>query len=154
MGANLDAATKAVLQRVLAENGLNPDSRLYRETLKKTLVATDRPGVFQLPANPKPPESVVDVYGQGYIVQADQAGPGLSFAESAQPDWQETMEQRVLQSGEQTRRVLSLERLEVEVRLGDILEQGGLIYPVESVTVERAWYCTLPSGSVPVRVVI
>ena len=97
---------------------------------------------------------MVDVYGQGHIVQAERAGPGLSFAESAQPDWQETMEQRVLQAGAATRQVLSLERVEVEVRLGDSLEQGGLVYPVESVTVERAWYCTLPSGSVPVRVVM
>jgi hypothetical protein len=41
--------------------------------------------------------------------------------------------------------------VEVEVRLGDILRQGGLIYPVESVTVERVWYCTLPEGAVDVR---
>jgi hypothetical protein len=32
--------------------------------------------------------------------------------------------------------------VEVEVVLQDILLQGGLIYPVESVTVERVWYCT------------
>jgi hypothetical protein len=44
--------------------------------------------------------------------------------------------------------------VEVEIRLGDILEQGGLVYPVESVTVERAWYCTLPAGSIEVREVI
>lgn len=41
--------------------------------------------------------------------------------------------------------------VDVAVRLGDILRQGGLIYPVESVTVERVWYCTLPSDSVEVR---
>lgn len=154
MSAHSDSTGPAGLQRLLAENGLSPDSRLYRETLKKSLVATGQSGVFLLAANPSPPESVVDVYGQGHIVQAEQAGPGLSFAESAQPNWQETMEQRVLQAGAATRQVLSLERVEVEVRLGDILEQGGLVYPVESVTVERAWYCTLPSGSVPVRVVM
>lgn len=44
--------------------------------------------------------------------------------------------------------------MEVEVRLQDILDQGGLVYPVESVTVERAWYCTLPAGSIEVRPVM
>jgi hypothetical protein len=42
------------------------------------------------------------------------------------------------------------QNMEVEIRLGDLLAQGGRMYPVESVTVERAWYFTLPSGSVEV----
>ena len=37
------------------------------------------------------------------------------------------------------------------MQLQDILRQGGLIYPVESVTVERAWYCTLPADGIEVR---
>ena len=45
------------------------------------------------------------------------------------------------------------DHVEVEIRLSDILQQGGLVYPVESVTVERAWYCTLPEGSIEVRAV-
>ena len=44
--------------------------------------------------------------------------------------------------------------VEVEVRLQDILQQGGLLYPVESVTVERVWYCTLPGDGVDVRPVM
>ena len=36
----------------------------------------------------------------------------------------------------------------VAVRLGDVLAQGGLIYPVESVITEKVWYCTLPAGSI------
>jgi hypothetical protein len=43
--------------------------------------------------------------------------------------------------------------MEVVVRLGDILDQGGLVYPVESVAIEKAWYCTL-LGSVNVRPVM
>ena len=46
---------------------------------------------------------------------------------------------------------MSLPPIEVEVQLQDILRQGGLIYPVESVTVERAWYCTLPADGIEVR---
>ena len=104
--------------------------------------------MFRLKANATPGESVIDVYGQGYVVQADQVGPGLAFAESASPNWQETVEMRALRgpSG-----AMSLPPIEVEVQLQDILRQGGLIYPVESVTVERAWYCTLPADGIEVR---
>ena len=142
-----------VLERLMAENGLTSDTRLYRETLRKTLERTSTPGIFSLAANEKPSESVTDIYGQGYTVQAESVGAGLAFAETPRPDWQETMEMRVLRSGEQTREVLSLERVEVEVRLGEILAQGGLLYPVESVAIEKAWYCTLPSGTVHVKLV-
>lgn len=147
-------SANAVLERLMAEHGLTHDTRLYRETLRKTLERTSTPGIFSLAANARPTESVTDVYGQGYTVQAEQVGAGLAFAETPRPDWQDTMELRVLQSGERTKEVLSLERIEVEVRLGDILDQGGLIYPVESVAIEKAWYCTIPSGSVEVKVVM
>jgi hypothetical protein len=80
-------------------------------------------------------------------------GPGLAFAESARPDWQETLELRTIKAGGGRPGAGGLDTVEVEVRLDDILRQGGLVYPVESVTVERAWYCTLPAGSVDVRAV-
>ena len=143
--------TREILDRLLATHGLTADTRLYRETVRRSLTPTDTPGTFRLAANPTPNDSVVDVYGQGYLVQADQLGPGLAFAQSEAPDWQETMEMRVLEARRDRRSLSSIDRVEVEVRLGDILQQGGLIYPIESVTVERAWYCTLPSGSIEVR---
>ena len=43
------------------------------------------------------------------------------------------------------------ERKLVEIRLGDVLAQGGLVYPVESVVTEKTWFMTLPQGAVPVR---
>jgi len=145
-----DDATQAILTRLLEEHGLAGDARLYREAMRESLIPTGQPGVYSLAANASPSESVVDVYGPGYVVQADQVGPGLAFAESASPNWQETMELRTLRASPGEARS-SEDRVEVEVRLGDILGQGGLIYPVESVTVERAWYCTLPDGRVDVR---
>ena len=154
MSTQPDGPTGTVLASLLKEHGLTGDTRLYRETLKKTLAPSDTPGVFLLKANPEPEESIVDVYGQGYVMQAAQAGPGLAFAESSQPDWQDTMEMRTLRAGDKTREVLRVDRVEVEVVLSDVLKQGGLIYPVESVSVEKAWYCTLPSGTIRVRVVM
>lgn len=141
--------TATAVQRLLEKHGLSADSRLYREAMRDALKPTGAPGVFTLAANAAPSESVVDVYGEGYLVQAEHVGPGLAFAEAAASDWQETMEMRAIKS----RSAIPLEdRVGVEVRLADILGQGGLVYPVESVTVERVWYCTLPSGSVTVRI--
>lgn len=147
-------SANAVLDRLLAEHGLSAETRLYREVLSQHLRLTGTGGVLELSANQSPGESVVDVYGNGYTVQAAQVGAGLAFAETPRPDWQETMELRVLQSSDRTREQLSLERMEVMVRLGDLLDQGGLIYPVESVAIEKVWYCTMPSGVVNVRPVV
>ncbi len=145
-----DASTEAVLSKLLEENQLTPESRLYREAERSALTATATPGVYRLAANSRSSDSVVDVYGPGYVVQAEQVGPGLAFAQSATPNWQETMELRALRA----RHDNQPDRVEVEVRLADLLEQGAIMYPVESVTVERAWYFTLPTGSVEVREVI
>ncbi len=145
-----DAATEAVLSKLLEENRLTGESRLYREAERSALTVTDTPGVYRLAANACSSESVVDVYGPGYVVQAEHMGPGLAFAQSARPNWQETMELRALRAQADNHP----ERVEVEVRLVDLLEQGAIMYPVESVTVERAWYFTLPAGSIDVREVI
>jgi hypothetical protein len=135
--------------KLLEEHGLGEDTRLYREASGDALVPTDTLGVFRLGANPTPTESVIDVYGQGYLVQAEEVGPGLAFAESSRPHWQETVEFRALRADRSE--PAALPPVEVEVRLLDILEQGGLLYPVESVTIERVWYCTLPANGVEVR---
>ena len=145
-----DEATQAALGKLLEEHHLDGEARLYREAMRESLIPTGQPGVYSLAANATPSESVVDIYGPGYVVQAEQVGAGLAFAESASPNWQETMELRTLRASPGKARPPE-DRVEVEVRLGDILRQGGLIYPVESVTVERAWYCTLPDGKVDVR---
>jgi hypothetical protein len=147
-----DADTRDVLMRLLEEHGLSTESRLYREAQRSALHPTDLPGTFRLSANPQPSESVVDVYsGPGYLVQAESLGAGVAFAQTTMRNWQETVEMRTMQAGHAGRPPAGEDHIEVEVRLADILEQGGLMYPVESVTVERAWYFTLPNGSVEVR---
>lgn len=146
-----DESTQQKLNRFLEENRLVAETTLFREAMRDALQPTATPGVFRLQANPSPSESIVDIYGQGYVVQAEQVGAGLAFAESDQPNWQDTMEMRALKATRTSRARLAENHVEVETTLGDILRQGGLVYPVESVTVERAWYCTLPSGSIEVR---
>ena len=150
MAVHHEASIQAVLDKLLEEHRLTPDTPLYREAEREALTPTGEAGVYSIPANATPSESAIDVYGQGYLVQAEQIGPGLAFAESKSPNWQETVEMRVLQARGGADKPAA-NAVEVAARLGDILRQGGLIYPVESVTVERVWYCTLPSGSVEVR---
>ncbi len=147
-----DADVAEVLQRLLDEHTLTPDTLLYREARYSVLERTDTPGVFRLPASPAPVESVLDIYGQGYVVQAESVGPGLALAESTSPGWQETVQVRAMRVEHTPGGGAPDPVVEVAVRLGAVLDQGGLVYPVESVTTERAYYCTLPSGSVPARI--
>jgi hypothetical protein len=133
MTASPDEQIPAEVQAVLAAHGLSPETALYRQTLRVHLTPADEDGAFTLTANPDPSESVVDVYGEGHLSLAAHVGAGLAFAASAD-QW--TADDRVA----------------VAVRLGDVLAQGGRVYPVESVITEQVWYCTLPAGSVRVRI--
>ena len=150
MPTQRDQATQAVLLRLLEEHRLSGDTLLYRAAERGSLDATATPGVYRLAAGAHPRETLVDVYGPGYPVQAEEVGPGLAFAESASPEWQETKELRALQAGP-NRTAAEADHVLVEVRLADLLEQGGAMYPVQSVAVERVWYFTLPSGFIEVR---
>ena len=150
MPTQRDEATHATLLRLLEVHHLSGDTRLYREAERASLAATAAPGVYRLAANAHPRETLVDVYGPGYLVQAEEVGAGLAFAESASSGWQETKELRVLQAGLNPA-AAEADHAVVEVRLADLLEQGGAMYPVQSVAIERAWYFTLPSGSIEVR---
>ena len=150
MPTQRDEATQAILRRLLEEHHLSGDTRLYREAERASLAATATPGVYRLAASAHPRETLVDVYGPGYLVQAEEVGAGLAFAESASSGWQETKELRALQAGLNPA-AAEADHAVVEVRLADLLEHGGAMYPVQSVAVERAWYFTLPSGSIEVR---
>jgi len=150
MTAQNEGGIQAALNKLLEEHAFGPETRLYREAMRESLAPTGTPGVYRLAANSTPSESIIDVYGKGYTMQAEHVGPGLAFAESAAPNWQETMEMRAMKAGRKPA-APSSDRVEVEIRLADVLQQGGLIYPVESVSVERVWYCTLPANAIEVR---
>ncbi len=128
-----DADTIAALNELMNANGFTGESVLYRATLPEFLTPLDDAGACSLSANDDPSEAVVDVYAQGHIVLAQQVGPGLTFAESLDNQWRGS------------------DRKTVMVRVQDVLDQGGLIYPVESVITESVYYFTLPAGSVEVR---
>ncbi len=124
---------KATVSELMESNGFTSESRFYRYTLPEFLEPLQESGTFRISANPDPSEAVVDIYRGGHICLAAQVGPGLAFAESAENDWEEAG------------------RTGVAIRLQDVLDQGGRIYPVESIITGRVWYFTLPEGGAPVR---
>jgi hypothetical protein len=128
-----DPQKARILSETLEAHGLDPARVLYRETLEEFLHRDEATGEWWISANPDPSEAVVDVYGGGYGTVASQIGPGLAFTPSSDSQWQEEG------------------RVTVAVRLQDVLDQGGLVYPVESVITEPVWYLTLPSGRVRVE---
>lgn len=125
--------SKSMVLKLMESNGFTGESCFYRYTLPEFLESLDEPGMLQISANPDPSESVINVYKDDHIWLAAQIGAGLAFAETAENEWK------------------AAGRIGIEVRLQDLLDQGGLIYPVQSIITERVWYFTLPSGSVRVR---
>ena len=119
------------VEALLEDHGLSRDSLLYRETLEAFLEPDDE-GHETVTANADPSEAVVNVYEGGHVALAAQIGPGLAFTERRDNQWREAG------------------RVTVAVRLGDVLDQGGRLYPVESVITEPVWYATLPAGRVRV----
>ena len=125
----------AKLEELMRSNDLTAETRLYRYSLPEFVRAMDEAGIAEITASEDPSEAVIDVYGQGHTTLAVHVGAGLAFAETRDNDWR------------------SDGRRCVELRLGDALDQGGLVYPVESITTERVWYVTIPKGQVRVRVI-
>jgi hypothetical protein len=117
----------------VASLGLTEESLFFRHTRPEFLEPLEEPGTYRISANADPSEAVIDVYAGAHTTLALHLGPGLAFAESPESEWRE--------SG----------RTCVELRLQDVLDQGGRVYPVESVITERVWYFTLPEGGVRVR---
>lgn len=133
MTDQLPDKTRTVLEDLLRSNGFTGETRLYRQTLSEYLTVTDEPGVYRVSANPDPSEAVVDIYGEDNVGLAVHMGPGLAFTNSPDNEW------------------TTPERVGIEVQLQDVLDQGGLLYPVESVITSQVWYLTFPEGSVKVR---
>lgn len=120
------------LAETLEGHGLERETVLYRETLEEFLDLDEPSGEWSISANPDPSEAVVDVYGGGHVTLATQVGPGLAFTTHRESEW------------------VAEHRVTVALRLGDVLDQGGLVYPVESVITDTVWYVTLPEGRVRV----
>jgi hypothetical protein len=120
------------LETLLDQHGLDEETVLFRATLPEFLDETADADTCFISANADPSEAVIDEYAGGHTALAAEMGPGLAFTAERDNQWAEDG------------------RVTVALRVGDALEQGGLIFPVQSVITETVWYFTLPAGRVPV----
>ena len=125
-----------VLEGLLKENKLSLDSFLYRYTKKHHLKFSDDGKVY-ISAKSKPEEVIIDEYdGNGHTIIAKNVGQGLAFTTQIERDY--NIEDRIC----------------IRVKLGDVLDQAGILYKVTSVPEYiTSFLLTLPTGKVNVEIV-
>ena len=123
-----------ILKAFMKENNLTSNSILYRYTSKDYLIESN--GNFYIEAKTEPTDMVVDRYhGFWEVFIAYEVGQGISFLTQREDEY------------------VRPERVCVELKLKDVLDQGGLIYKVTSLPAYlNAFFCTLPKGKVRVEV--
>ena len=128
----LTTEEKNSLNAFMQENNLTAESKLYRYTSKHYLKKID--DQLFLEAKSEPIEMVVDRYhGYSEVSIASEIGQGLSFLSAREEEYDRS------------------ERVCVELKLKDILDQGSLVYTVTSLPAYlKAFFCTLPEGKVKV----
>lgn len=118
----------------LEAEGFNSESKFYRYTTEKHLMQADDGGI-EIEAHPAPTEMIVDFYGSGHAIMAKDIGPGLAVTKSADNEYKDD------------------NRKCAEIRLGDVIEQGGLIYEDQSSYEDGTWFFTIPTGKVRVEII-
>ncbi len=133
---NLTQEEREIMDDLLAENYLTAESVLYRYTSDEYLEKNSE-GEFVLHAKVEPIDMVVDRYhGSYHVYISREIGQGLSFMKKREKEYENP------------------NRICVSVTVGDIIDQGGLIYPVSSLPAHiKAFFFTLPEGKVKVRIV-
>lgn len=131
---NITTEEQQVLNKLMTEYHLTPDSTLIRYTSKRHL--KEEGGTHFLLAKKEPIEMVVDRYhGFWEVFNATEIGAGISFLSEREEEYE------------------SPDRICVKVMLDDVLKQGGLVYTVTSLpSYIKAFFCTLPEGKVAVEI--
>jgi len=122
---------RTVLQQIMNEHNLTSDSRLFRyQPLRYT--ETEADGTTSIQAKKEPLEIVIDPYqGDGHSFHASNIGPGLAFTLRREEEFK------------------TQDKVCTTVKLGDILDQGGLIYQVTSVPEYiTSFFMSIPEGKV------
>jgi len=124
-----------ILNDIMVEYNLSSESVLFRYSLPKHLITSKQGTTVHAKDNPE--EIIIDRYqGAGHSVHARNIGAGLAFTLVAEEVYK------------------SSRKVCIEVKIKDIIEQGGLIYKVTSVPAHiDAFFFTLPKGNVRIKVV-
>ncbi len=125
-----------ILNDIMSAYNLSSESVLFRYSLPKHISTTDQ-SITTINAKDNPEEIIIEGYqGGGHSIHASNIGPGLAFTLVAEEDYK------------------TPHKVCIEVKIKDIIEQGGLIYKVTSVPAHiNAFFFTLPQGKVKVKVV-
>ncbi len=124
---------KEILDELMREKNLTPESKLYRYTSEKYLTKVD--GQLFLDAKEEPVDMVIDRYhGYYHAFLGKEIGQGLSFMKVREKEYERD------------------DRVCVELTLKDVLDQGGLVYSVSSLPAHiKGFFFTLPEGKVNVK---
>lgn len=123
-----------IMNDLLKENNLTPQSVLYRYTSEEYLQKNSE-GELVLRAKAEPLDMVVDRYhGSYHVFIAHEIGQGLSFITKREKEYDVK------------------DRVCVSITLQEVIDQGGLIYSVSSLPAFiKAFFFTLPEGEVRVK---
>jgi hypothetical protein len=119
----------------MKENKLTPETKLYRYTSKDYLKNID--GKLYLKAKKKPTDMIIDIYNgsSDNVFIASEMGQGISFLSIQEEEYE------------------SSGRVCIEIKIKDVLDQEGMIYPITSLpSYLKAFYCTIPNGLVKVKI--
>jgi hypothetical protein len=132
---HLTTEEKDSLNVFMQENNLTKESKLYRYTSNHYLKKID--DQLFLEAKSEPIDMVIDRYhGFSEVSIASEIGQGLSFLSDREDEYDRS------------------DRVCVELKLKDVLDQGSLVYTVTSLPAYlKAFFCTLPEGLVKIKVV-
>lgn len=120
------------LTNLMKIEGLTKDTKFYRYTSEKHLERVE--DKYRISANENATEMIEDYYGNGHLIMAKNVGKGLAFTLEKDNEYK------------------SENAICVELRLADILDQGGLVYPDRSSYEIGTYFLTMPSGSVIVTI--
>ena len=108
------------------------NTKFYRYTLPE-FIKQIKGDIFEITANEEAAEMIEDHYGGGHLKMAKNVGPGLAFTIDSDNEYKEA------------------DRVCVELKLKDILDQEGKIYKDKSSYEEGTWFFTIPKGVVRVK---
>ena len=122
-----------LLAEFLESEGISKESQFYRYTLPEYL-RVDADGKYFVSANPEATEMIEDIYGNGHSMMAKFLGQGLAFTTEVEEEFKND------------------DHILISVKMENILDQEGLIYPdVSSYTDSKAYFITIPKGEIEVQ---
>lgn len=123
---------KPELTRLMQEHDLTENSIFYRYTYPEFLTPLEG-NRYKLSASDQATELVINVYEKGLRVMAHNLGKGLTFVQQQEPMFEHD------------------DKVCVQMKLKEILDQNGLLYPDDSSFVAGSFYMTMPKGEVEVE---